>query len=97
MSTSTLDRPPVTRLVAASNGDRDAKSLVFLALLWGCLAFGILALCVLLFNTLMEGSGRLDSMLFTNFTSQLRPAQAGARAAILGSLMVISTTTATAS
>ena len=95
MTTSTVEpTEQPRRLVAAANGDRDLKSLVFLVLLWGCLAFGIFSLAVLLFNTAMEGAGRLDAQLFTNYTSQLRPESAGARAAIFGSLLVMLTTAA---
>ena len=95
MTTSTVEpTEQPRRLVAAANGDRDLTSLVFLVLLWGCLAFGIFSLAVLLFNTAMEGAGRLDAQLFTNYTSQLRPESAGARAAIFGSLLVMLTTAA---
>lgn len=95
MTTATVEpTEQPRRLVAAANGDRDLTSLVFLVLLWGCLAFGIFSLAVLLFNTAMEGAGRLDAQLFTNYTSQLRPESAGARAAIFGSLLVMLTTAA---
>ncbi|MBK9474936.1 MAG: phosphate ABC transporter permease PstA [Tetrasphaera sp.] len=89
MATTTAESASTAPLQAAAHGDRDSRSLVFLGLLWGSLAFGIFALGVLLVNTFIEGSGRLDLMLFVNYTSQLFPGKAGARAAILGSLMVI--------
>lgn len=91
-----LARDSRAGLTAASYGDRNVASLAFLAALWLCLAFGVLALCILLLNTVLEGAGRLDLMLFTNYTSQLFPEKAGARAAILGSFMVIVTTAALA-
>lgn len=95
-STDFVARDSRAGLTAASYGDRNLASLAFLAVLWFCLAFGVLALCVLLVNTVLQGAGRLDLMLFTNYTSQLFPAKAGARAAILGSFMVIVTTAALA-
>ncbi|WP_353951314.1 phosphate ABC transporter permease PstA [Knoellia sp. S7-12] len=91
IATSTI-RP----LSAAAHGEKNLRSIVFLIGLWLCLAFGILVLVVLLFETFQEGRPRLDGMLFTNYTSQLRPETAGARAAILGSAMVIGTTAALA-
>ena len=95
-SPDVLARDSRAGLTAASYGDRNVASLAFLAALWLCLAFGVLALCILLLNTVLEGAGRLDLMLFTNYTSQLFPEKAGARAAILGSFMVIVTTAALA-
>ena len=67
-------------------------SLAFLVALWLCLAFGILVLAVLIVNTFLEGRERIDTTLFTNYTSQITPETAGARAAILGSAWVIGTT-----
>lgn len=93
-STAVEARPAPKTLRAAAHGNKNLRSVVFFATLWLCLAFGIFALCVLIFNTFMDGSARLDRMLFVNYTSQLFPEQAGARAAILGSLMVIVATAA---
>jgi phosphate ABC transporter permease subunit PstA len=79
-------------LTTAAHGERSVRSLGFLVALWLCLAFGILVLAVLLVTTFMEGRSRLDSALFTNYTSQIAPESAGARAAILGTAWVIGTT-----
>lgn len=79
-------------LVAASHGEKNPQSLVFLVLLWLSLAFGILVLAVLIVTTFLEGRARMDSALFTNYTSQIAPETAGARAAILGTAWVIGTT-----
>lgn len=85
---TTHNRP----LSAASHGERNPQSLVFLVLLWASLAFGILVLIVLIVNTFIEGRARMDAALFTNYTSQIDPSTAGARAAILGTAWVIGTT-----
>jgi phosphate transport system permease protein len=79
-------------LRAERNGDRSAASIAFLALLWFALAFAILCLATLLVTSFVEGLPRLDGDLFTRFSSQVLPETAGARAAILGSMMVISFT-----
>jgi phosphate transport system permease protein len=72
----------------ASNSDTNAKSLVFLGLLWFSLlvAFGFLV--VLLVTTFLDGIGRYDLRLFTNYNNTT-PEEAGARAGVLGSIMVI--------
>ncbi|MDQ4030986.1 MAG: phosphate ABC transporter permease PstA [Actinomycetota bacterium] len=49
-------------------------------------------LAALLITTILEGIGRLDANLLFNYTSQLFPENAGARAAILGTVWVIVTT-----
>ena len=82
----------VPPLRAAKHGDRSAASLVFLVGLWFALAFSVLCLTVLLVDSFVDGVTRLDSNLFTQYTSRLRPEEAGARAAILGSAWVISFT-----
>jgi phosphate transport system permease protein len=75
----------------ASNSDRNTKSLVFLGILWFSLlvAFGFLV--VLLVTTFLDGIGRYDSRLFTQYNNTT-PSEAGARAGILGSVMVIAFT-----
>jgi phosphate transport system permease protein len=50
----------------------------------------------LLADAFLDGFGRLDGNLFTRYTSQVLPERAGARAAILGSAMIIVTTAAMA-
>jgi phosphate ABC transporter permease subunit PstA len=72
----------------ASNSDTNKKSLIFLGLLWFSLlvAFGFLV--VLLVTTFLDGIGRYDLRLFTNYNNTT-PEEAGARAGVLGSIMVI--------
>jgi phosphate transport system permease protein len=83
---------PSINLKAERAGDHSPGSLVFLVGLWLALAFSILTLAVLLVDSFIGGVGRLDGALFTEYTSRLRPQEAGARAAILGSAWVIATT-----
>lgn len=94
MAVMTTEPPPsATRpLTAESQGEKNMASLFFLVLLWLSLAFGILVLIVLIVTTFIDGLPRMDSKLFTNYTSQIDPGSAGARAAILGTLWVIATT-----
>lgn len=93
MAAITAETTPASRpLARAAHGERSMRSLLFFLALWLCLAFGILVLAVLLVNTFIEGRARIDTALFTNYTSQITPETAGARAAILGSAWVIGTT-----
>mgnify|MGYP006375413175 FL=1 len=94
MAVMTTEPPPsATRpLTAESQGEKNMASLFFLVLLWLSLAFGILVLIVLIVTTFIDGLPRMDKALFTNYTSQIDPSSAGARAAILGTLWVIATT-----
>jgi phosphate transport system permease protein len=62
---------------------------MFLVLLWCALGFAMLSLATLLITSFIEGLPRLDGNLFTNFSSIVLPETAGARAAILGSILVI--------
>jgi len=84
------DAPPT--LKAARHGNRSTASVVFLVALWFALAFSVLCLAVLLINAFVDGASRLDANLFTQYSSRLRPDEAGARAAILGSAWVIAAT-----
>lgn len=79
-------------LKASSHSDRSPGSVAFLISLWLALAIAVLSLTVLLVDAFIDGHSRLDSGLLLNYTSQVFPEQAGARAAILGSIWVISTT-----
>lgn len=79
-------------LRTAAHGDRSGASIAFLVALWFVLIFAILCLGILLVTSFLEGSSRLDGNLFTNYASQLFPETAGARAAILGSVLVVTTT-----
>lgn len=77
---------------AAKHGNDSPSSIVFLVALWFALAFSVLTLAVLLVDSFMDGLPRLDTELFTNYTSRIAPETAGARAAILGSAWVIAFT-----
>jgi phosphate transport system permease protein len=87
---ATAVAPP--NLKAAKHSDRSPTSIAFLISLWLALAIAVLSLAILLIDAFIDGQSRLDSSLLTNYTSQVFPEQAGARAAILGSIWVISTT-----
>ncbi|GAB3536683.1 phosphate ABC transporter permease PstA [Arthrobacter tecti] len=73
------------------SGEKSPAALIFLILVWGCLAFSFLFLVVLIITTLLDGYERLGLTLFTAYPSS-DPDDAGARPAILGSAWVIGTT-----
>lgn len=73
-------------------GERTPSSIAFLGALWLAVAFAVLCLVTLLAVTFFDGVGRIDGSLFTRYTSNVLPERAGARAAILGSAMVIGVT-----
>lgn len=79
-------------LKAGRHGERSAASIVFLVALWLALAFAVLCLVTLLVTSFVDGIGRLDGNLFSNYSSQVRPETGGARAAILGTVWVIGLT-----
>lgn len=81
---SSLHRP-------AQNGERTAKPILFLILLWVAVCAALVFLVVLIATTLVTGAPRLDSRLLTEYPAS-SPARAGARPAFLGSLWVIGTT-----
>ena len=88
-----LARPEPQRLGRAQErGDRSPVAIAFLIALWFSLFVALAFLAALLVTTLLEGAGRLDANLLFNYTSQLFPENAGARAAILGTVWVIVTT-----
>lgn len=96
MAIATTEPPTVARnrsIVPRSgrSKERGPVSLVFLLILWLSLFVALATLVALIVTTIVQGSGRLDGRLFTEFPSS-RPAEAGARPAILGSLWVIGTT-----
>jgi phosphate transport system permease protein len=65
--------------------------MAFLFLLWFSVFFAFVFLLTLIVTTWIDGAARLDLRMFTEFPSSA-PEDAGARPAILGSLMVISVT-----
>jgi len=82
----------IAPLRAKKHGERSPASIAFLVALWGAMAFAVICLAVLLIDSFLDGSTRLDTELFTRYTSQVLPERAGARAAILGSALVIAVT-----
>ncbi len=79
----------VAPLRAGKNSDRSPQSILFLIALWVALGFAVLCLLTLLIDAVLDGLPRLDANLFTQYASTLSPETGGARAAILGSAMVI--------
>lgn len=75
----------------SKNSEKNLKSLIFLGLLWFSLFVAFLFLLVLLVTTFLNGIGRYDLRLFTEYNNTT-PEDAGARAAILGSVFVVSLT-----
>ncbi len=74
------------------HGDRSAASIGFLVALWSALLFAVVCLATLLVTSFLDGLPRLDTNVFTEYSSQIKPDTAGARAAIIGSLWVIGVT-----
>ena len=77
--------------IEGKNHERNFKSVMFLGLLWLSLFVAFLFLTILLVTTAMNGMGRYDLRLFTDYNNTT-PVDAGARAAILGSLFVVTVT-----
>lgn len=89
MSTTTLE---ATRIATGKSRDRSMRSLAFLGALWFSLFFGVMVLLVLVIDTAINGAGRFDLALITEYSSQLNPETTGFRAGILGSLWLMLTT-----
>jgi phosphate ABC transporter permease subunit PstA len=88
---ASIDVTPSVGLRSGRGHERNVASLAFLLALWSSLAVGLMFLVALIVVTLVEGAGRLDGALITEYTSAF-PERAGARAAILGSVMVVGLT-----
>ncbi len=91
MSTISATSRDVTTSVIATGKSRDntPRSLIFLCMLWFALFFGVMVLVVLIVDTAIEGAGRFDANLITNYASRIRPEETGFRAGILGSLWLM--------
>lgn len=89
---ATIGQLATRPLKAAQHGERSFASIAFLVALWLALAFAVLCLVTLLVTSFVDGVGRLDANLFTNYSSQVRPETGGARAAIWGTVWVIGLT-----
>lgn len=91
MATTVATSQPARLAVGARSKEHTPISLVFMVLLWASLLVGFATLVTLIVTTAIDGFGRLDLRLFTEYPSS-RPDEAGARPAIIGSLWVIGTT-----
>ncbi len=67
---------------------KDIKSKIFLIILWVSMFIAFLFLVTILVTTFMQGYNRLDGRLFTEYNNTT-PEDAGARAAVLGSVFVV--------
>ena len=90
---ATAARETTTAIATGRSRDRTTGSLVFLITLWASLFFGVMVLFVLIVSTAIDGAGRMDGALFTNFLSGLFPETTGFRAGILGSMWLMLGTT----
>ncbi|TQN41200.1 phosphate ABC transporter membrane protein 2 (PhoT family) [Blastococcus colisei] len=89
---ATIGQIATRPLRAEQHGERSLASIAFLVTLWLALAFAVLCLITLLVTSFLDGVGRLDGNLFTQYSSQVRPETGGARAAIWGTVWVIGLT-----
>ena len=83
--------PPAFKATALSKLGRKWTAWAFAALAVMATAFGVLALAVLLFIVFKDGIGGLDWNFLTSFPSR-NPEDAGVKAALLGTLWVMSFT-----
>ncbi len=65
-----------TTLTSGKSKDRNPASIVFLAVLWFSLFFGVVVLLALIIDTAIAGSGRFDQHLFTNYEQGIAHEQA---------------------
>ncbi len=91
--TSIIDRgtTPLGHRRSKFSGERTPRALIFLVLIWACLAFSFLFLLILIVTTFIDGADRFTLSLFTEYPAS-SPDRAGARPAIIGSAWVIGTT-----
>ena len=90
MSAATVAAQETTHaLIKGRSKDRTPGSLIFLAVLWASLFFGILVLTALLVDTAIKGYPRMDLNLLTQYDSILVPESHGFRAGILGSIWLM--------
>lgn len=79
----------MTTLINKTNHERTPAALIFLGLLWFSLFTAATFLIILFGSLLLDGFSRLNGDLFTQYNNTV-PGEAGARAAILGTLFVVS-------
>lgn len=86
-----VDRAKPSVKARARNSEKSLRPMLFYIALWLTLLIALVFLVTLIANIFIEGAYRLDSRLLTNYADS-SPEDAGTRAAILGSLMVVATT-----
>jgi phosphate ABC transporter permease subunit PstA len=86
---ATTARDVTEAFTARRSKDRSTPSLVFLGLLWFSLFFGVIVLLVLIVSTILEGAGRFDMELLTNYGSTVDTEHTGFRAGILGTVWLM--------
>ncbi len=91
-ATTTLDSRSATGLRHGRSHEKGLASMLFLGALWLSLFFGIVVLVTLIVSTAIDGAGRFDSELITNYDSTLNPETAGVRASLFGTLWLMLTT-----
>lgn len=91
MATTTATPKAAPLSVGTRSKEHSPASLFFMVLLWLSLLVGFATLVTLIVTTALDGWERLDARLLLNYPSS-RPAEAGARPAIIGSLWVIGAT-----
>lgn len=77
--------------IVGKDHERTPASLIFLGLLWFSLFIAAIFLITLFSSLIIDGMSRFDGRLFNEYNNTT-PADAGARAAILGTLFVVSLT-----
>ena len=84
---------PAAALRSSGRGhDRSLGSVLFVLALWSSLALAITFLMTLIVTTAVDGAGRFDGALFTQYSSTLTPETTGLRAALLGTVWLMLTT-----
>lgn len=103
MSTPVLNNPNAaakaareTVLATGRSRDKTPRSIFFLGALWFSLFFGVMVLLLLIVTTALDGAGRFDMALLTNYYSGINPGETGVRAGILGSMWLMLGTAALA-
>lgn len=94
IATETARQVTIAGLTPKRSRDRNPLSIAFLIALWFSLFFGVMVLLVLIITTAIDGAGRFDANLITEYGSRLSPETTGFRAGILGTIWLMVTTAA---
>ncbi|HEX5860813.1 MAG TPA: phosphate ABC transporter permease PstA [Nocardioides sp.] len=89
MATHTATARDAVLATGRRSRDADNRSLIFVGALWFSLFFGVMVLLVLIADTAVEGAGRLDGDLVSNYYSGITPEVTGFRAGVLGSMWLM--------